>query len=69
MGRYSPSKSYIIIDCSSTPELHDKFYDLKRQARYVDKKIHNNREFVEFMLELVKRSLADERRRRIVTSY
>lgn len=69
MGRYSPTKSYIIIDCSKTPELHDRFYALKKQAhRYLQRKL-NNREYLDFLLKVFAERLAEERRRRTASTY
>jgi len=69
MGRLSPSKSYIIVDCSKAPTLHDRFYSLKKQTHVLLRRKLTNREFVEFMLNLVEEKIADERKRRVITSY
>jgi hypothetical protein len=75
LGRYSPSKSYITIDCTTTPELHDRFYRLKKQVRSMfrrkrcGREFNSNREFLEFLLNLAEEKLAEESRRRVITSY
>ena len=70
MGRPSPSKSNIFIDCSSTPELYERFYRLKKlTAKHVKRSFPNNRSFMDFLLTLLEEKLSEYERRSIVKSY
>jgi hypothetical protein len=68
LGRRSPSRSRIIVNCS--PELHELFYSLRRQAGATLKKRYTgNSEFLSLLLNLLAERLAEERRRYAVESY
>jgi hypothetical protein len=72
LGRHSPTKGYIIIGYT-TPELYDRFYKLRKQTRSLSwllkRPIDNNRDFIEFMLDLVEDKLVEIKRKHVVSSY
>jgi hypothetical protein len=69
MGRLSPNKYYITIDCKKNPELHDMFYNLKKQTNMMFRKKLTNREFIQIVLNTYAERLTEERKRRVLTSY
>jgi hypothetical protein len=69
MGRLSPSKSYIVVDCNSAPQLHTRFYALKKQTHFLLRRKLTNREFLEYLLNLAEEKIAEVKRRSTVTSY
>jgi hypothetical protein len=69
MGRLSRSRKAIFIDCRQSPELHDRFYTLKKQAHIVLRRKLTNREYLDFLLKVFAERLAEEKRRRTVSTY
>jgi hypothetical protein len=67
MGRLSPEKKCIIIYCR--PELHDKFYRLKKKAHILLQRKLTNREFLDHLLNVYAHYLAEDERRRVIRSY
>lgn len=50
MGRQSQTKSRIIIHCDS--ELYTRFYILKKEFERLKRRRHNNKDFLNFLLQI-----------------
>jgi hypothetical protein len=67
MPRYSPSKSYVIIAC--TPDLHERFYYLKRRANMHKSRKLSNRDFLAYLLSVFEEYLREQEKKNVVKSY
>jgi len=67
LGRSSPTQSRIVIHVD--PPLYRRFYEVKRQVRRFAGRSLSNGEFLELMLRATEGWVAEERRRRTVTTY
>jgi len=67
MGRLSPSKKCIVVNCE--PELHEKFYRLKKRAHVVLRRTLTNKEFLDLLLSVYARYLSEDEERRRLRSY